>query len=361
MQYRAMLGSTAVSVTLWSWSKKCGCVQGSECYVMIMKWKVWLCAVQWVLRYDHDHEMKGVAVCSAVSVTLWSWSWSERCGCAVQWVLHYDQEVKSGCVHYSECYIMTVKCTVCCCVMYSECYITISRWKVWLCAAQCYIMIVKCIVCCCMQYSVLHYDNEWKAWLCAVQWVLHYDQEVKGVAVCSTASVTVMKWKLLLCAVQWVLHYDEEVKGVMHSKCYNHEVKVVAVCSAVTVTLWWSKRCVAVCSTVSVTLWSGSERCVAVCSTVLHYDEVKDVLLCVVQCYIMIRKWKMCCCVQYYAMLGGDRYVDLGLGTHRVKCRVDRQFRYELEGFLSCEGHHVSMFPCLSVKGIMFQWFLVFL
>ena len=63
----------------------------------------------------------------------------------------------------------------------------------------------------------------------------------------------------------------------------------------------------------------------------------------------------MCCCVQYYAMLGGDRYVDLGLGTHRVKCRVDRQFRYELEGFLSCEGHHVSMFPCLSVKGIMFQ------
>ena len=40
----------------------------------------------------------------------------------------------------------------------------------------------------------------------------------------------------------------------------------------------------------------------------------------------------MCSCVQYYAMLGGDRYVDLGLGTHRVKCRVDRQFRYWLEG-----------------------------
>ncbi|KAK7107714.1 hypothetical protein V1264_015588 [Littorina saxatilis] len=30
---------------------------------------------------------------------------------------------------------------------------------------------------------------------------------------------------------------------------------------------------------------------------------------------------------QYYAMLGGERYVDLGLGTHRVKCRVHRQFR----------------------------------
>ncbi|XP_070190023.1 E3 ubiquitin-protein ligase rnf213-alpha-like [Littorina saxatilis] len=30
---------------------------------------------------------------------------------------------------------------------------------------------------------------------------------------------------------------------------------------------------------------------------------------------------------QYYATLGGERYVDLGLGTHRVKCRVHRQFR----------------------------------
>ncbi|KAK7494871.1 hypothetical protein BaRGS_00013998, partial [Batillaria attramentaria] len=30
---------------------------------------------------------------------------------------------------------------------------------------------------------------------------------------------------------------------------------------------------------------------------------------------------------QYYAMLGGERYVDLGLGTHRVKCRVHRDFR----------------------------------
>ncbi|XP_070188878.1 E3 ubiquitin-protein ligase rnf213-alpha-like [Littorina saxatilis] len=30
---------------------------------------------------------------------------------------------------------------------------------------------------------------------------------------------------------------------------------------------------------------------------------------------------------QYYAKLGGERYVDLGLGTHRVKCRVHRDFR----------------------------------
>uniref|UniRef100_A0A8C2YVV7 Ring finger protein 213 n=1 Tax=Cyclopterus lumpus TaxID=8103 RepID=A0A8C2YVV7_CYCLU len=30
---------------------------------------------------------------------------------------------------------------------------------------------------------------------------------------------------------------------------------------------------------------------------------------------------------QYYVTLGGQRYVDLGLGTHRVKCRVHKNFR----------------------------------
>lgn len=30
---------------------------------------------------------------------------------------------------------------------------------------------------------------------------------------------------------------------------------------------------------------------------------------------------------QYYVYLGGQKYVDLGLGTHRVKCRVHRDFR----------------------------------
>ncbi|XP_073689267.1 E3 ubiquitin-protein ligase rnf213-alpha [Garra rufa] len=30
---------------------------------------------------------------------------------------------------------------------------------------------------------------------------------------------------------------------------------------------------------------------------------------------------------QYYVSLGGQKYVDLGLGTHRVKCRVHRDFR----------------------------------
>uniref|UniRef100_A0AAZ1XFL0 Uncharacterized protein n=1 Tax=Oreochromis aureus TaxID=47969 RepID=A0AAZ1XFL0_OREAU len=30
---------------------------------------------------------------------------------------------------------------------------------------------------------------------------------------------------------------------------------------------------------------------------------------------------------QYYVTLGGQNYVDLGLGTHRVKCRVHQNFR----------------------------------
>ncbi|XP_041354649.1 E3 ubiquitin-protein ligase rnf213-alpha-like [Gigantopelta aegis] len=30
---------------------------------------------------------------------------------------------------------------------------------------------------------------------------------------------------------------------------------------------------------------------------------------------------------QYYSRLGGERFVDLGLGTHRVKCRVHKDFR----------------------------------
>ena len=30
---------------------------------------------------------------------------------------------------------------------------------------------------------------------------------------------------------------------------------------------------------------------------------------------------------QYYIFLGNSRYVDLGLQTHRVKCRVDNEFK----------------------------------
>ena len=30
---------------------------------------------------------------------------------------------------------------------------------------------------------------------------------------------------------------------------------------------------------------------------------------------------------QYYVYLGGEQFVDLGLGTHRVKCKVDKKFK----------------------------------
>ena len=32
--------------------------------------------------------------------------------------------------------------------------------------------------------------------------------------------------------------------------------------------------------------------------------------------------------LQYYVTMGGSRFVDLGLGTQRVKCEVDSKFRY---------------------------------
>ena len=149
---------------------------------------------------------------------------------------------------------------------------------------------------------------------------------MKGMAVCSTVSVTLWSG-------------SERCGCVQYSKCYSHEVKVVAVCSALSVTLWWSKRCV------------------AVCSTVLHYDqEVKDVLLCAVLCHAwrwplrgpgaghtpsQVQSWPA---VQVWA--GGISFL------WRASCfNVSLSF---------CKGHHVSMIPCLSIKGIMSQCFLVF-
>ena len=31
--------------------------------------------------------------------------------------------------------------------------------------------------------------------------------------------------------------------------------------------------------------------------------------------------------LQYYVFFGGEKYVDLGLGNNRVKCRVHKDFR----------------------------------
>lgn len=36
---------------------------------------------------------------------------------------------------------------------------------------------------------------------------------------------------------------------------------------------------------------------------------------------------RVCFAFQYYSYLANARYVDLGLGTHRVKCKVDTEFR----------------------------------
>ena len=36
-----------------------------------------------------------------------------------------------------------------------------------------------------------------------------------------------------------------------------------------------------------------------------------------------------CCFLQYYIHHGGNRYVDLGLQTHKVKCRVHKEFKYD--------------------------------
>ena len=43
--------------------------------------------------------------------------------------------------------------------------------------------------------------------------------------------------------------------------------------------------------------------------------------------------------------MGGQRYVDLGLGTHRVKCRVHEDFKYDLKGYL--------LFYCTSREDIL--------
>ena len=59
------------------------------------------------------------------------------------------------------------------------------------------------------------------------------------------------------------------------------------------------------------------------------------------------KKGLICCTLfQYYAMLGGERYVDLGLGTHRVKCRVHRQFRFVPSGYFQS--------ACIFVRCVLY-------
>ena len=37
---------------------------------------------------------------------------------------------------------------------------------------------------------------------------------------------------------------------------------------------------------------------------------------------------------QEYVYLGRERFVDLGLGTQRVKCKVHREFRFDISAIL---------------------------
>ena len=80
---------------------------------------------------------------------------------------------------------------------------------------------------------------------------------------------------------------------------------------------------------------------------------------------------------QNYTMMSGSRYVDLGLGTHRVKCRIHPNFRLVLiaednevyEKFPiplinRLEKHYLGMETMLTegnlfIFFIIFKWYLV--
>src|SRR5437867_2112787 len=49
---------------------------------------------------------------------------------------------------------------------------------------------------------------------------------------------------------------------------------------------------------------------------------------------------------QYYSFLGQNKFVDLGLGAHRVKCRVDDNFK--LLVMASCDVAYKFPIPLLN-------------
>ena len=56
----------------------------------------------------------------------------------------------------------------------------------------------------------------------------------------------------------------------------------------------------------------------------------------------MLVHYNLTATFQNYTLLSGTRYVDLGLGTHRVKCRIHPNFRL----VLVAEDHEVyEKFP----------------
>ena len=57
------------------------------------------------------------------------------------------------------------------------------------------------------------------------------------------------------------------------------------------------------------------------------YESLYDVLNQVHYSYINIHAYYIIYLLQYYTRLPGKRYVDLGLQTHRIKCRVHDDFK----------------------------------
>ena len=51
---------------------------------------------------------------------------------------------------------------------------------------------------------------------------------------------------------------------------------------------------------------------------------------------------------QYYMRYGDVRYVDLGLQTHRVKCRVDDDFKYVVVLRVVCLANSID--PSMGYK-----------
>lgn len=54
--------------------------------------------------------------------------------------------------------------------------------------------------------------------------------------------------------------------------------------------------------------------------------------------------------LQYYVKFGDQRFVDLGLGTQRVKCRVHLNFRYPVVYICVAAGSYVDFFFLFTLE-----------
>ena len=61
--------------------------------------------------------------------------------------------------------------------------------------------------------------------------------------------------------------------------------------------------------------------------------------------------------LQYYVKFGDQRFVDLGLGTQRVKCRVHLNFRYTSSTEMCCKFCVSSYVPIVVTSFYCCCWF----